>query len=91
MIGKLYMWGDFIFICSECGAIFEKPKIYTETHGLDSPPYETFYGCPICGGSFNKTFKCDGCGEWVNDCYVEILPSDEKYCENCYILKNIED
>lgn len=80
-----------MFICLECGTIFEEPKKYTETHGLDSPPYEEFYGCPECGGGFHETFKCDGCGEWIDDFYVEIVPSNEIYCENCYVLKNIED
>ena len=29
-----------MYICLDCGRIFEIPRKHIETHGLDSPPYE---------------------------------------------------
>ena len=43
-----------IWECTECGLKFDTPKIYTETHGLDFPPYEEYSGCPYCGGYYEE-------------------------------------
>lgn len=45
-------WRMSKYICLECGTEFDKPKRFTETHGLDTPPYETYTGCPVCGGAY---------------------------------------
>ena len=79
-----------MFICLDCGEIFEKPKIFTETHGLDSPPYEKFYGCPECGGSFAKTFECDICGNYIEDEYI-ITDEGDIICDSCYTVHSIYD
>lgn len=44
--------------CLDCGRIFEVPKEYTETHGLDTPPYETWRGCPFCSGAYEPVKNC---------------------------------
>ena len=58
------------FKCLECGQIFEdgEQAIWEETHGLDTPPYEKFSGCPICKGSYEETEQCKICGgEFLED------------------------
>jgi hypothetical protein len=54
-----------MFICLDCGATFEEPKHFVEKHGLDTPPYEHFSGCPVCGGAYDEAVECDRCGELV--------------------------
>jgi hypothetical protein len=50
--------------CDHCGREFEEPDIVTETHGLDSPPYEEIGVCPYCKGWFEEMHKCEICGEY---------------------------
>lgn len=38
-----------MFKCNDCGAEFEEPRIYYETHGFSSPPFEERAECPNCG------------------------------------------
>jgi formylmethanofuran dehydrogenase subunit E len=70
--------------------VFQNPNDYVETHGLDTPPYEHFTGCPVCGGNYVPYKQCDYCGNPILDGYV-VIKSGEVYCENCYKQKNIED
>ena len=63
--------GNTMYICLDCGYLFEEPKHYTETHGLDTPPYEQLIGCPKCSGAFVETYRCDCCGEWIIDKYIK--------------------
>lgn len=79
-----------MFLCLECGGLFEDPKKYQETHGLDSPPYETWFGCPYCGGEYVETIQCDECGNWITGKYVEI-DGGTVICDDCYLIKDIED
>ena len=79
-----------MFICLDCGEIFEKPKIFTENHGLGSPPYEELYGCPLCGGSYAETYKCDVCGKYVEDEYLTTDKGDI-ICDNCYTTHSVYD
>ena len=71
------------FLCYECEALFDEPKIWTETHGFVDPPYEQYAGCPLCGGGFTTTHKCGCCNEWITGQYIK-LDSGERICENCY-------
>ena len=52
------------FKCLECGHIFDECEVYwwEETHGLDTPPYEKFSGCPICKSVYEETTPCKICG-----------------------------
>lgn len=77
-------------ICLECLSVFEYPEYYRETHGLDSPPYEELSACPYCGGEYVGAKQCDICGEWITGEYVK-LDNDMVICDNCYIVKHIED
>lgn len=79
-----------MFVCLECGNVFEEPQYWEETHGLDHGPYEAFSGCPDCAGAYVEAYECDCCGEVINtDTYVEI--EDQKYCEHCFTIKRLED
>lgn len=66
--------------CIECGYIFEEgeQRVWEESHGLDSPPYERFEGCPVCGNNFEETCKCKLCGE-------DFRPSElwNDVCDEC--------
>lgn len=77
-----------MFICLDCGCVFDEPKHWIETHGLDSPPYEEWDGCPSCGGAYVETYKCDNCGDWINGEYVK-LKNGDNFCENCYEIREI--
>lgn len=77
-----------MFICLDCGCVFDEPKHWIETHGLDSPPYEECDGCPSCGGAYAETYKCDGCNDWLCGTYAE-TKNGNKYCENCYEIREV--
>ena len=72
-----------MFVCLDCDKLFEEPKHYIETHGLESPPYEEFEGCPYCGGTCVETYRCDCCGQWLVGSYVK-TKEGFRYCDNCY-------
>ena len=69
-----------MYRCCECGNLFEEGEqaVWEETHGLDSPPYETMSGCPVCRGDYEEVHQCKECGDWHSE--------DELYggwCANC--------
>ena len=72
-----------MFVCCDCMETFLEPKIWTETHWLDTPPYEHYARCPYCGGAFTETYQCDCCNEWIIGPYIK-LNSGERICEDCY-------
>ena len=69
-----------MYRCCECGNLFEEGEqaVWEETHGLDSPPYEKWSGCPVCKGDYEEVHQCKDCGGWHSE--------DELYdgwCEDC--------
>lgn len=72
-----------MFICTNCGHLFEEPDCWEERHGFTYGPFEKFSGCPKCGEAYVETYKCDGCEEWIDGSYIKI-DSGERICENCY-------
>lgn len=64
--------------CHNCGRRFEEPDIITETHGLDSPPYEKIDVCPYCKGYFSEIHECKICGEHYT---IDELTSG--VCDDC--------
>ena len=69
-----------MYRCENCGNLFEEGEqaVWKENHGLDSPPYETWSGCPICRGDYEEVNQCKKCGDWHSE--------DELYdgwCEKC--------
>ena len=79
-----------MFVCLECGNVFDEDEIvyWTERHGLEYGG-ESWSGSPCCKGSYVDAYKCDCCGEWITDTYVEI--DDQRYCEDCFTIRNISD
>ena len=79
-----------MFLCTECGAIFETPKYYRDYHGecFGYPAYEEYEAFPCCGGAFAETYECDCCGKWITGEYAE-LADGSRYCEECYCIKYI--
>ena len=69
-----------MFKCCECGHLFEdgEQAVWEERHGLDTPPYEQWSGCPICKGGYEEAHQCKECGEWhtENELY-------DGWCEKC--------
>ena len=79
------------YTCLDCGATFDEPKRWEERHGLDTPPYEQWSGCPFCGGAYAPTIICDSCGEPITGDYVRVEPSGEPFCDSCFMLKSFGD
>lgn len=55
-----------MYRCESCGHLFEEGEqaVWYERHGLDTPPYEQWDGCPICKGDFEEVHQCKDCGDW---------------------------
>lgn len=77
-----------MFVCTECGATFETPKRYSESHGFYTPPYEEWSGCPSCGGNYTEAYYCDCCGNIIIDSYIKTEDGD-RYCSNCFLIYEI--
>ena len=69
-----------IYICEECGKVFEEDEICTwqESRGefWGAPCSEEMEGCPHCKGSFVKAKECKVCGKWIKD-------DDWDVCDDC--------
>jgi hypothetical protein len=79
-----------LLVCLDCGYIFETPQHYTDTHGMDTPPYEHFTGCPKCSGAYTQARECDCCHKWIRGEYVAISNGD-RFCEDCFTKCNLGD
>ena len=80
-----------LFVCIECGRTFEEPIYWEERHGLDSPPYEQYSGCPHCQGSYVEAYECDCCNKWITtETYIK-TEDNKRYCENCFCILNLGD
>lgn len=79
-----------MYLCSNCECVFDEPKRYIETHGFDSPPYETWDGCPECGGGYVETMECSECGKWITGEYIK-LNDGTVICDGCYEINDIAD
>lgn len=76
-----------MYICLECGAVFEEPETWEEGRGefWGFPCSETVSGCPECGGDYEEALQCAECGEWF---FTDEL--DDGLCEDCQ-EEEIED
>ena len=71
-----------MYVCLECGEIFDEPDTWSEYHPYgEGYAEELWSGCPSCNGAYVEAFKCDCCDEWINDDYFEV--EDKKYCKDC--------
>lgn len=69
-----------MYRCENCGHLFEEGEqaVWEERHGLDTPPYERWDGCPLCCGGYEEVHQCRGCDEWYTD--EELY---DGWCEKC--------
>lgn len=76
-----------MYICRDCGRVFDNPAFFFENHGFDYGPAEKWDCCPFCGSvSFDEAVYCDGCHEAVSEEEaVTIRANDRTYhfCEAC--------
>lgn len=79
-----------MWICLDCNELFQDPVHYVNTHNLDTPPYEEYYGCPYCGGTYVEAHECDCCGEWIIGDYIK-TEDGKRYCEKCYTTMELGD
>lgn len=77
-----------MYLCLNCNHVFHEPQKYRASHGLDTPPFEDWQGCPKCAGSYVDATLCHICGEYITDDYA-VLATGEKVCDRCYSIKNI--
>lgn len=57
-----------MYVCEECGSVFEVPYTWTEPYG------ETFIGSPCCHENFEEASFCE-CGR--------LKEAHEQHCEIC--------
>lgn len=43
-----------MYICENCGEIFNEPRTYYESHGFTDGRYEQRSCCPVCGGGYEE-------------------------------------
>jgi DNA-directed RNA polymerase subunit RPC12/RpoP len=80
--------------CLDCGHIFDEgeQEVWCEDHGFDSPPYERWGICPICGGDYEETTPCANCGsehledELSGGVCDECIDEYRKDFDRCYEL-----
>ena len=79
-----------MWVCTNCGHIFDEPRHWEERHGLSDGPFESFSGCPKCGEPYTEAKQCDCCGEFITSTYVKTY-DDKRYCDNCYMVMDLGD
>lgn len=72
-----------MWVCTNCGHIFEEPHRWEERHGFDYGPFEKFSGCPKCSEPYVEAHQCAECEEWIRGGYIK-TSSGQRICENCY-------
>lgn len=75
-----------IYICKDCGKIFEEPKQYTEKLNSDKYPYHSWMGCPndkCTGGNYEITLQCEVCKKYAKEEYIT-TEDGHVYCSKCY-------
>jgi hypothetical protein len=79
-----------LFVCLDCGHLFEHPQKVQEKHGLEDGPFEEFYACPVCSGAYVTAPICDGCDEYITDDYLQ-TKDGSIWCQDCCMARNIGD
>ena len=52
-----------MFICKDCGHIFDESEVWTESRGMfqEQYAYESVDGCPLCRGEYEEAKFCLEC------------------------------
>lgn len=78
-------------LCLDCSYIFEEPKEYSDnTEFWGAPKTKYYLGCPMCSGTYSKTYQCDSCGEWITGSYI-YLSDGTMICDKCCTEKDIQE
>lgn len=78
------------YICLDCGALFDEPAHWEERHGLSTPPYEHFTGCPFCQGGYDEAIECKRCGATVPKSEAFTDSKGNYLCDSC-MNEDLED
>ena len=69
-----------MFICLDCGNVFDEPATYVEHHPYGSGyADEEFCVCPYCRGDCAPAIQCEQCGEY----YIEEEMHNSIICSTC--------
>ena len=79
-----------MFVCTNCGHLFDEPVCWEERHGFTYGPYETWSGCPKCHEPYVEAKICDCCGEYIDDEYIK-MEDGKRYCNHCFTPMNLGD
>ena len=89
-----------MYRCENCDNLFEdgEQAVWEERHGLDTPPYEKWSGCPICKGGYDEVRQCKECDHWYSEdelhnglcgeCVEKIVEEFRYSPEKCYKISN---
>ena len=72
-----------MWICFDCGHVFDEPDTFQEKVGefWGAPAWETCGCCPNCGSTeYDQAEQCERCGEWVPELY-DVL--NMRVCDIC--------
>lgn len=79
-----------MYICLECGEVFEHPKEYKEYYVnevINGTNSYTYYACPRCEGAYEEAVECEECGDFVPKSEINYVLQGEKFirmCNKCY-------
>ena len=77
-----------MFICKECGAVFEAPDL--AIYEITPAGNEYHSACPRCKSfEFSERYICDECGADITDEDVNFINGDE-LCDRCAAERNRE-
>lgn len=60
-----------IYVCDQCGGVFDGPYHITERHGFLEPPFEQIPVSPCCEADFSNGAECAECGRIVSEDNIE--------------------
>lgn len=73
-----------MYICNNCGAVFESTVSIHEYHDKIDNQIEEYHGCPYCkSDDICEAVQCSMCGEYVAYDYI-ILKDGTIACSDCY-------
>lgn len=76
-----------MLICKDCHTPFDESESAThiEKHGLDTPPFERWDACPICGSiNLTEAATCKVCQKVVDPENCDIFTTNENGVRECY-------
>ena len=75
-----------MFVCLNCGDVFDEPIRWKEYLGerFGEHVYEYLTGSPCCKHGYEEAYKCDCCDDWIVDGYIK-TDDGHRYCENCIL------